>query len=489
MNLKNIKKVIEKKFIILIIIFSVIILFFSIIFFQNDFSFKSSTPDNLVKVFQKNKEENLSFRKNLFLKKSENLKNSGCISLKISEEKKCDLRTEKILQCLKNIFFLNPQCLIFDTFHVKKPEQVRAIYFSSYGASRSDRISQLIKLVKETEVNSVVIDVKEINGEVYFRIPMENFGKIKPEFDVVLRNPKDLIKKLHQNGIYIIARIVLFKDKNLVKRRGDLAVKKSDGITVWKDYRGKMWVDPGSKEVWDYNLEISRQAYLMGFDEINLDYVRFPSDGPMSGIFYPFSQQEINDDKKWGRAKVMDKFYNYFTTKLREEFPKIQISANVFGQVAINNDDVSIGQILASTLLYFDNVAPMAYPSHYHKNFGNFADGPDNHPFEVIDKTLRTANIKIDNLNKEISLAQKNNEKIKIRENFYANISAENMEKIDYKKVRLWLQAFTCTWCGNSISYNKEEIFAQENAIYKNSGNSWMLWNASSRYKNDFFKK
>jgi hypothetical protein len=113
----------------------------------------------------------------------------------------------------------------------------------------------------------------------------------------------------------------------------------------------------------------------------------------MSNIFYPFSQQEINDDKKWGRAKIMDKFYNYFTTKLREEFPKIQISANVFGQVALNNDDVNIGQILASTLLYFDNVAPMAYPSHYHKNFGNFADGPDNHPFEVIDKTLRTANI------------------------------------------------------------------------------------------------
>jgi hypothetical protein len=110
-NFKKIKKIIEKEFRILIIIFSIIILFFSIIFFQNNFSFEGGAPNNLAKIFQKNKEENFNFRKNIFLEKSENLKNSGCISLKISEEKKCNLRTEKISQCLENIFFLSPSAM------------------------------------------------------------------------------------------------------------------------------------------------------------------------------------------------------------------------------------------------------------------------------------------------------------------------------------------------------------------------------------------
>ena len=490
MYVKKIKKRVEKKIIILIIFFSIFILLLFSLLFHNKSFIQGDKSNNISKIFQKNKTENLNFRKNIFLAQSENLKNSGCISLKISEEKKCNLKIEKISECLENTFFISPQCLVFDTFHVKRPEKVRAVYFSSYGASRSSKIKQLIDLVKKTEVNSVIIDIKEINGEVYFIIPTENFDKIQPEFDVILRNPKNLLEKLHSHGIYIIGRIVLFKDENLAKRRPDLAVKKSDKEIVWQDYRKKTWVDPGSQDVWDYNLEIARQAYLIGFDEINLDYVRFPSDGPMFDIYYPFSQKEIDSDKKWGRAKIMDRFYHYFTYKLREEFPDIKISASIFGQVALNHNDVTIGQILASTLLYFDNVAPMAYPSHYHKNFGNFVDGPDNHPFEVIDKTLKVANIKIDKLNKEISFAQKNNKKVKIRENFYANISAKDMSKVDYSKIRLWLQAFNCTWCGEDYKiYNKEEIWAQEDAVYKNYGDSWMLWNASSRYKNDFFKK
>jgi hypothetical protein len=193
---------------------------------------RENKDQDVPKYFLKNKQKNLYFRKDIFLKKSESLRTSGCVSLKISEEKKCDLKKEKVLGCLKDTNFTSPVCLTFDTPHVKKPDQVRAVYFSSYGASRKDRIDQLIKLVKETEVNSVVIDVKEINGEVYFKIPTENFGEIKPEFDVILRNPKDLIKKLHQNGIYIIARVVLFKDKNLAQKRKDLAVKKKDKKTI-----------------------------------------------------------------------------------------------------------------------------------------------------------------------------------------------------------------------------------------------------------------
>lgn len=473
------------------VLFFLVIILSILFFYKNNFRFEGENNLELHTFFKQNTEKNFDFRKEFFLHKAENLRKSGCIELEMFEEKKCNLRTQEASWCIKKgDFFTFPKCSLFDVTHIKKPEKVKAVYLSSYGASRTDKIDQLIYLVKNTEVNSVVIDVKEINGKVYFEIPTQNFDKIKPEFDVVLRNPKDLLEKLHSYGIYVIGRVVLFKDKNLVKKRPDLAVKKSDKKTVWQDYKKKTWVDTGSKEVWDYNLEISRQTYLMGFDEINLDYVRFPSDGPMSDIYFPFSQEKLDSDKKWGRAKIMDEFYNYFTSKLREEFPDIEISASIFGQVALNYNDVSIGQILESAILYFDEVSPMSYPSHYHKNFGNFSDGPDNHPFEVIDLTLKFANRKIDNLNREIENAQKNNEKIKIRENFYANIQVDKVEKIDYKKIRLWLQAFNCVWCSKNYKvYNKEEIWEQVDAVYKNHGNSWMLWNASSRYENDFFRK
>jgi hypothetical protein len=168
----------------------------------------------------------------------------------------------------------------------------------------------------------------------------------------------------------------------------------------------------------------------------------------MSDIYYPISEERIKNDPEWGRSKIMDDFYYYFTKKIKKEFPEIVISANVFGQVAINNNDVNIGQILESALLYFDAVSPMAYPSHYSKNFVPFSDGPDKHPYEVIEKTLKKANIKINNLNIKIEKAKTENSKIEIRPGFETNLSVEEIQKlkpIKKTKIRLWLQAFTCT--------------------------------------------
>ena len=185
----------------------------------------------------------------------------------------------------------------------------------------------------------------------------------------------------------------------------------------------------------------------MGFDEINIDYVRFPTDGPMKDIYYPFSNEILEKDKMWGKAKVLDRFFNYFTSELRKEFPEIKISVDVFGQVAVNDDDVTIGQILESALLYFDAVSPMAYPSHYARSFVPFSDGPDNHPYEVIDKTLKKASQKIDFLNGAIENARKNNSKVILRKGFGASLApAEAFRlRITKDKIRPWYQAFTCT--------------------------------------------
>ena len=444
-------------------------------------------------IFKHNIDENLSLRKKSFLDAATVLKSRGCVSLEWNYQKDvCDVRNVDPETCLTTgVFFRDgPICTKFDVVRLPTPKPLKAIYYSAFGASRNDKINLLINWAKTTEINSVVIDVKEINGEVYIPLPMDGFGDIKPGFEIAIRDPKSLIKKLHENGIYVIARQVLFKDKKVITQRPDLAVKKSDKKTIWKDYRGKKWLDPGSKEVWDYNINIAKEAYLLGFDEINLDYVRFPSDGPMSDIYYPISQNTIDADPNWGRSKIMDDFYYYFTKQMREQFPEIVISANVFGQVAINDDDVSIGQILESALLYFDAVSPMAYPSHYSKYFVPFSDGPDNHPYEVIDKTLEKANIKIASINNKIVNAKADGSKIEIRPGFETNLSVNEIQKlvpVEKTDIRLWLQAFTCTWCASSKAYTRTEVKAQEKAIYDNGGDSWMLWNASSRYSSSFF--
>ncbi len=472
----------ERENILLFILFLLII--FTFIFFKNNSQLNFSKNNFFEKSVIKKQEER--FQKNLIIKKNEiNLfKNKGCQEILI-DKRSCFFEKENCLDILKIPKTIT--CKKWKTIHLKKPKFLKTLYYNSYAGNSENKIEKLISYVKNTEINSVVIDVKEVDGKVAFDMTHFNFGKIKPKSNNILKNPKKLIEKLHNNGIYVIGRIVVFKDKYLAEKRPDLALKNKLNGYLWTDRSGKKYLDPNSKEVWDYTVNLAKVVYITGFDEINFDYIRYPSDGKLSNIKFPFSEKEIEKDKKWGRAKVIDKFFNYLTLTLRKEFPKIQLSGDLFGYIAITNDDLKIGQLIETAILYFDRIAPMTYPSHYNKHFLGL-NSADSNPYIVIKETMKKVSKKIKRLNLEIEKAQKEKTKIFIKSNFYSDINPEKLKKISKDKVMIWLQGFSCTWCQNHIRYGKKEIQLQSKAAKEEGYENWFIWNAASRYGNWFDK-
>ncbi len=370
----------------------------------------------------------------------------------------------------------------------KISKNIKSVYYTTYSAVSTKKIDSLINLVKNTEINSVTIDIKNVNWYVAFDMSDYKFDRIKSISNGIIKNPKKLIEKLHNNGIYVIARIVVFKDNLLTSTRPDLSIKWStDKKAVWYDYKWKKYLDPSSKEVWDYNLNIANAAYQIWFDEINFDYIRFPTDWKISKTYYPFSSTILYHNPKLWKIVAIDRFSNYITTKLRELHPNIILSADVFWLVT-RWDMLQIWQNLESFLIYFDFVWPMVYPSHYWANFLGFKQ-PDNHPYEVLQNAISSSNKKINKLNKEIKLARIEKRKIKINDNLTTDISFEKIEKIDKSKLRLWIQWFSCTRCKGATLYNRKKFRKQIKAIEESWLNSWWVWSSGSNYYYNRYNK
>jgi len=371
--------------------------------------------------------------------------------------------------------------------HIKTPEKVKAIYYTSYSAWLEYKINSLIKLVKNTEINSVIIDIKTVSWYVSFKMNNDNFKKIKPISNNKNQDIEKIIKKLHDNNVYVIARISTFKDKLLSSNRPDLATKRKDNSKVWTDFKWQKYLDPYSKEVWDYNANIASEAYKIGFDEINFDYVRFPTDWYISNIYYPLSGKIIKNNPKYWHIIVIDEFSNYITTKLKEKHPKIVLSADVFWLVT-KYDMLSIWQSLESFVLNFDYIWPMVYPSHYWKWYLWFKN-PDNNPYEIIKDAIKTSNKKIDELNKNIIKSNASWSILKINKYFTPKINIKNIWEIPKTKIRPWLQWFSCTRCKNYIPYGRNKFRQQIKAIEDSKLNSWSVWNSASNYYTDWYNK
>ncbi|MDQ7023422.1 MAG: putative glycoside hydrolase [Candidatus Gracilibacteria bacterium] len=350
-----------------------------------------------------------------------------------------------------------------------------------------DRYNNLLSISKNTGVNSVTIDVKTVTGYTSFDFDNSKFGKIKPVSDGRITEIKEKIKELHKKGIYVVGRIVVFKDNLLTSKRPDLAYKWSyNKNLVWNDYSGNKYLDASAKEVWDYNAELASQAYEMGFDEINFDYVRFPSDGKISKIYAPFSKDIIAKYGNLGKIKVLDNFSTYFSKKLRDKHPEIILSADVFGLVT-RGDMNGIGQNLESFLLNFDYVGPMTYPSHYGAGTLGFSN-PDNHPYEIIKMSIQESNVQINRLNKEIELAKLEDRKVKLSNGLEAGINTSEVGNIDNSQIRLWLQGFTCTRCKGATPYNSYKFKEQTRALTDMGLKSFWVWNSGSRYYQSRYK-
>ena len=320
--------------------------------------------------------------------------------------------------------------------HIQTPDAVKAVYMTSFVAGDIKARGRVVSLIEETELNSVVIDIKDYTGRVSFETQspyIQSLGSSeKRVLDIV-----DFIDELHKKNIYVIGRISAFQDSFLVKKRPDLAVKRKSDKETWKDYKGVSWIDPGAEEMWEYLVLIGKEAYAVGFDELNFDYIRFPSDGNMSDIFYPSSGVRE-------KREVIRSFFSFLEENLRPT--GVFLSADLFGMTTTNKDDLNIGQVLEYALPYFDYIDPMVYPSHYPPNFNGYAD-PNKYPYEVVKFSM----------DKAVARA----------------IAASTTPD----KLRPWLQDFD--YGGN---YDIAEVKAQIKATYDSGLDSWMLWSPSNVY-------
>jgi len=408
------------------------------------------------------------------LAKIEKLKNDNCLYFQYDD------KISKITDKIENDEIdkkTNFTCLLSKIEKIKEPENLQAIYINQHQISRIDKY---IQLAKNTKINAFIIDIKEVDGKISFEIPKflntENFDFISTKD---MRNPQKLIQKLHKNKIYTIARIVVFKDNYFTKKHPELAIKNRKG-QIWKDYKGHSYLDPTKKKVWERIIKLAKISDIYGFDEINFDYIRYPSDGKIEDI-----NLEKND--KWSRVKNMDIFFDYLTKTLKKYNSNLKLSADIFGYtVLVNGNDLKIGQIFEDIILYFDRVSPMIYPSHYGKNLMGIKN-PDSSPYLVIKINSLAMEKKIKELNKKIENSLKNQKKLILFKNF--SPQKENLEKVSSKNITPWIQAFNCYWCSkNWTPYQRKEIQAQITALRESKINDYFVWNPASRYKWEWFK-
>ena len=319
--------------------------------------------------------------------------------------------------------------------HIKTPDQVKGIYMSQCVVGTPSFRERLVKLIDTTELNSVIIDIRDYTGKISFTTENPILKDMVSEA-CGTTDMKGFIKHLHDKNIYVLGRITVFQNPYYTKVHPEQAVQKKDG-GVWTDYKGLAFVDVGAKPYWETVVELAKESYAQGFDEINFDYIRFPSDGPMSQAVYSWSGDRAKVD-------VMESFFKYLHENLKPL--GIVTSADLFGMTTSNTDDLNIGQVLEKTIPYFDFVSPMVYPSHYPPTWNGFKN-PAANPYEVVKLAM---------------------------EDGVERVKAMGENPL---KLRPWLQDFDL-----GATYDKEKILAQIKATYDVGLNSWLLWDPKNIY-------
>lgn len=325
-----------------------------------------------------------------------------------------------------------------DAPRFKRPDHVRGIYLNAWTSGSTRRVEELTALAGRTEVNSFVIDIKDASGYVSHPSAVPMAKQIGATDEVRIRDLPRLLRRLHDEGIYPIARIVIVRDPLLTTARPDLAVHDTTG-NVFEDTKGLVWVNPYNHEVWDYEIALAREVARMGFPEIQWDYIRFP-DIPAEEkavVVYPGA-----DDRP--KAQVIGDFLRYSREQLADL--GVKVTADVFGVTTSAMRDVGIGQVWESFIGAVDVAQPMVYPSHYWK--GSFGyDTPNAYPYEVIRRALGDA-------------------------------LRRSAEVPGAGTVRPWLQDFSL----GKPPYGPAEVRAEIQATYDSGIKEWILWNPGSHY-------
>ncbi len=318
-----------------------------------------------------------------------------------------------------------------------QPFVAKGIYMEAPAADDPAQLDRMMNLIATKDVNALVVDLKDNNGVVYYdsKVPLaREVGAVQP-----ILNVPQLLQTLHAKNIYAIARIVVMEDPIAATKRPDLAIKDARTGKVWRTSAGQAWLNPTNPQVWQYISDLGAEAANLGFDEVQFDYVRFPSDGVLNateyGSGFTGGQQErraaITGFLKAARAKIAP--------------TRALMGADIFGITAWEKDDNGIGQQFEDLAALVDVICPMDYPSHYGRGFNGW-DIPNNYPYDVIKQSL---------------------------------IEREQRIPGVAKKTRPWLQAFNY---GPGIDYGTAQIQAQIQACTEMQSSGYLLWNISSAY-------
>ncbi len=346
--------------------------------------------------------------------------------------------------------------------HHAIPEMVKALYITKWVTANQKSRERIEGIADRTEVNAVVIDIKDYSGKISFTVTDPALVALgSAENDIP--NIRAIINELHAKNIYVIGRISTFQDPYLTEKHPEWAiVKKSDG-TVWKDRKGLSFLDPANQHVWDYIVGLAKESYENGFDEINFDYVRYPSDGDIKNIDYKLVTDA--NGVKTTRADNLETFFKYLSSNLKTSVPNLKTSADLFGLVTSARDDLGIGQVLEKALPYFDYIAPMVYPSHYGDGEYGIAH-PASEPYEIITHALADAKIKIEKFKTDLTKPE------------------ELRNRVSFSQIRPWIQDFNL-----GAKYTTDMVKLELKAAYDTGVNSWMIWDPANKYHEDALEK
>lgn len=308
------------------------------------------------------------------------------------------------------------------------PSQAKGMHLTVFAAASQFHKTRTNDLLDNTEMNAVVIDIKEIDGDISVK-NVANGLSYSSKVPSVLPYLNDVKSK----GMYAIARIVVFRDNVMPRKKPELAVKNPDG-TIWEDRKHFTWLNPYKQGSIDYILELAEKTADMGFDEIQFDYIRFPSDGNTKNCRYGVEHSSVT-----ASAQIV----SFLKQAKKRLAPKdIKVSIDVFGLTTTEKTDMGIGQKIVEMTEQVDYVSPMIYPSHY--NNGEYGiPNPNKEPYRTVYIALQGAK-----------------------------------KRIPVEKLRPWLQDFSM----KGVKYGPEEIQAQIQACYDCGVTTWMLWNAACKY-------
>ncbi|MEO5358987.1 MAG: GTP-binding protein [Nitrospirota bacterium] len=316
-----------------------------------------------------------------------------------------------------------------------RPFEPKALYLSMYGVSSKKLRTAALKLIEETEINALVIDVKSDWGVLNYKSSIPLAAEIGGQKVILVKDLKEMVKTYKDKGIYMIARIVVFKDKPLAEARRDLAVKTQSG-DLWRDREKLAWVDPFRKEVWDYNIDIAIEAAKSGFDEIQFDYVRFPD-----SLKPKFSKPSTEE----ARVKAITGFLQEAKRRLAPY--NVYIGADIFGYVCWNKDDTQIGQKLEELAGVPDYLSPMLYPSGFQYGIPGYKN-PVQNPNKIVYLSLKRA---------------------------------QERTQLPPNRFRPWIQAFR-DYAWDRRFFKGEPLREQIKAAEQFGSHGWMLWNPQNNY-------